>query len=76
MAVATLMWPGVLFGMLKFGSVQKALEFGNAASAIKNTIPGDLPVSDYDEVSQVIQEHHSAGPGSERNVNPAIFTLK
>ena len=56
---------GVLFGMLKFGSVQKALEFGNAASAIKNTIPGDLPVSDYDEVSQIIQEHHSAGPGSE-----------
>ncbi len=56
---------GVLFGLLKFGSVRKALEFGNAASAIKNTISGDLPVSDFAEVAQIIKEHQSTGPRSE-----------
>ncbi|HYH03006.1 MAG TPA: sugar kinase, partial [Bacillota bacterium] len=36
---------GVLFGLIKYNSVQRALEFGNAMAAIKNTIPGDMPVS-------------------------------
>ncbi|MEF9976020.1 MAG: sugar kinase, partial [Oscillospiraceae bacterium] len=31
---------GVLFGLLKYGETQKALEFGNATAAVKNTIPG------------------------------------
>jgi 2-dehydro-3-deoxygluconokinase len=48
---------GVLFGLLKYDSVQKALEFGNAMAAIKNTIPGDMPVSDFQEISRVIKEH-------------------
>lgn len=48
---------GVLFGLIKFNSVQRALEFGNAMAAIKNTIPGDMPVSDYQEISRVIKEH-------------------
>jgi 2-dehydro-3-deoxygluconokinase len=48
---------GVLFGLLKYRSVQKALEFGNAMAAIKNTIPGDMPVSDFQEIARVIKEH-------------------
>lgn len=48
---------GVLFGLLKFGNVQSALEFGNAMAAIKNTIPGDMPVSDFSEISRVIKDH-------------------
>lgn len=48
---------GVLFGLIKYNSVQKALEFGNAMAAIKNTIPGDMPVSDFQEISRVIKEH-------------------
>ncbi|MEN8908194.1 MAG: sugar kinase [Clostridiales bacterium] len=48
---------GVLFGILKFNDIKKALEFGNAMAAIKNTIPGDMPVSDFNEVSRVIKEH-------------------
>jgi 2-dehydro-3-deoxygluconokinase len=48
---------GVLFGLLKFADVQRALEFGNAMAAIKNTIPGDMPVSDFSEISRVIKDH-------------------
>ncbi len=50
---------GVLFGLMKYNDVQKALEFGNAMAAIKNTIPGDMPVSDFNEISRVIRDHQS-----------------
>lgn len=50
---------GVLFGLLKYNNVQTALEFGNAMAAIKNTIPGDMPVSDFQEISKVIEDHKS-----------------
>lgn len=54
---------GVLFGLLKFNDPQKALEYGNAMAAIKNTIPGDMPVSDFQEITRVIREHreHTGG---------------
>ena len=53
---------GVLYGLLsKPGDYQRALEFGNAASAIKNTIPGDLPSSDLAEIESVIRAHKSTG---------------
>jgi 2-dehydro-3-deoxygluconokinase len=54
---------GVLFGLLKYNDPQQALEYGNAMAAIKNTIPGDMPVSDYQEISRVIREHreHTGG---------------
>jgi 2-dehydro-3-deoxygluconokinase len=48
---------GVLFGLIKYNSVRKALEFGNAMAAIKNTIPGDMPVSDFQEIERVIKDH-------------------
>jgi Sugar kinases, ribokinase family len=47
---------GVLFGYIKFNDFQKALEFGNAMSAIKNTVSGDLPVSDFQEITRVIND--------------------
>ena len=57
---------GVLYGLLSDSEkVQEALYFGNAASAVKNTIPGDLPVFDRKEIEEIIQDHHSAGPGAE-----------
>lgn len=58
---------GVLFGLLKYGDHQKALEFGNASSAVKNTIPGDMPASDFREVERLIREHKHTGPQSEMN---------
>ncbi|MEG0689117.1 MAG: sugar kinase, partial [Hungatella sp.] len=44
---------------------QKAVQYGNAAAAVKNTIPGDLPTSDWGEINTIIQEHNQTGPQSE-----------
>ena len=55
----------MLFGLLKYGDLQKALEFGDAASSLKDTIPGDLPSSDFQEIMRVIRDHQSTGPQSE-----------
>ena len=43
------------------------MEFGNATSSVKNTVPGDLPSSDFKEIDRIIREHHSTGPVSEMN---------
>ncbi len=58
---------GVLYGILKYDDVQKALSYGNATSSVKNTIPGDLPASDLREIDSIIRNHQSDGPGSELN---------
>lgn len=58
---------GALFGLLKYNDVQKAVDFGNAMSAIKNTIVGDMPASDFAEISRLIEMHHAEGPGDELN---------
>jgi len=47
---------GVLFGCINYHDFQKALEFGNAMAAIKNTVSGDLPVSDFQEISRIIND--------------------
>lgn len=58
---------GVLFGLLNYNNPQKAMEYGNATCAVKNTVYGDLPISDYDEIHAVIKAHKSTGPQSEMN---------
>lgn len=59
---------GVLYGLLAYDfDCQKALEYGNATSAIKNTIPGDLPSLDLSETQEIIKAHQSAGPVLEMN---------
>jgi len=59
---------GVLYGLLSSNmDCRRALEFGNAAGAVKNTIPGDMPSSDYKEIERIITEHQSRGPQSEMN---------
>ena len=40
---------------------QRALEYGNAISALKNTIPGDLLCTDLKEIQGIIKEHKSTG---------------
>ena len=53
---------GVLYGYLSYeGDYQKALEYGNATSALKNTIPGDLLSADLKEIEGIIREHKSTG---------------
>lgn len=57
---------GVLYGLLAHnGDCQKALEYGNATSSVKNTIPGDLPSSDLREIERIIRAHKSTGRQSE-----------
>lgn len=53
---------GALYGLLKHNfNCRKALEYGNATSAVKNTIPGDLPSSGLDEIERIIKNHQSTG---------------
>ena len=57
---------GALYGLLSSGGdCMKAVQYGNATAALKNTIPGDLPTSDLSEVDTVIREHNEKGAQSE-----------
>ena len=57
---------GALYGLIHSnGDVQEAVKYGNATSAMKNTIPGDLPQSSLKEIESVIRDHYSTGFHSE-----------
>lgn len=58
---------GVLYALLAYGDCQKALEYGNACSTVKNTILGDLPSSDKKEIDRIIEAHQNTGYQSEMN---------
>ena len=58
---------GVLFGLLQDGDPQRAMRYGNATSSVKNTVPGDLPSSDLQEIEGIIAQHNATGPVSEMN---------
>ena len=53
---------GFLYGLLKEnGNCQAALEYGNAASAMKNTVSGDMLWTDPQEMQQTIEMHQNIG---------------
>jgi 2-dehydro-3-deoxygluconokinase len=52
---------GLIYGLSSFGSASKALEFATAASCLKHSIPGDLPLLTTAEVTSLI-----GGSGSGR----------
>lgn len=57
---------GALYGLLcEGGNCKKAVMYGNATSATKNTIPGDLPSLNLAEIDEIIEEHKLDGYGSE-----------
>ena len=57
---------GALYGLLSSGGdCARAVAFGNATAAVKNTIPGDLPSSNLEEIETIIRAHNQAGPQSE-----------
>lgn len=59
---------GALYGLLAHNmDCQKAMEYGNATAAVKNTIPGDLPSSNLREIDSIIRNHQSTGPQLEMN---------
>jgi 2-dehydro-3-deoxygluconokinase len=57
---------GALYGLLKYNmDCRKALEYGNACSAMKNTVLGDLIVTDLKEIDAMIRDHQTTGRVSE-----------
>lgn len=52
---------GVLYGLIKYGTPERALEIGNALSAVKNTVIGDMSASSIDEIEGVIKSHKATG---------------
>ena len=47
---------------------EKALAYGNAYSAVKNTIPGDVPSSNLNDIDNIIADHNmTEGYKSEMN---------
>ncbi len=56
---------GALYGLIKYGDIENAVRYGNAMAALKNTIMGDMIVSDLQEVDRIIASHNSTGPKSE-----------
>ena len=59
---------GVLYGLLmENGNCGKALRYGNASSAVKNTIPGDMPSLNKVEIENIIKDHENTGTQVEMN---------
>jgi len=52
---------GVLYGILSGKNIKDAMSYGNALSAIKNTVSGDMSISSIEEVESVIKSHRSTG---------------
>lgn len=59
---------GVLYGLLaQDGNCEKALRYGNASGAVKNTIPGDMPSLNRSEIENIILDHENTGIQMEMN---------
>lgn len=59
---------GFLYGLINNNyDCMKALQYGNAFSVLKNTIPGDVLHSSLSEINSVIAEHNGIGSVSEIN---------
>lgn len=57
---------GALYGLLTSDfDCARAVRYGNATSAVKNTIPGGLPSSNLEEIETIIKAHNHTGHQSE-----------
>ncbi len=56
---------GVLYGILAEDNIERAMSFGNALSAVKNTVPGDMSASSLDEIESIIKSHKATGKQDE-----------
>jgi len=58
---------GFLYGLISSdGDCSKALEYGNAFSAMKNTVLGDIPCTKLSEINDVVEDHKK-GSSTEMN---------
>ena len=51
----------MLYGILSGGSIEESMSYGNALSAVKNTVLGDMSISSIDEVNSIIKSHRETG---------------
>ena len=59
---------GVLYGLLsEQGSCKKAIAYGNAVSAVKNTMAGDIATITREEADSLIEAHRH--PETDREIN-------
>jgi len=58
---------GVLYAICKGLGYAEAVSIGNAVSAVKNTVPGDILATDLHEIRDIITSHREPGPISEMN---------
>ena len=56
---------GALYGLLKYDDADKAMRYGDAMGALKNTIPGDQVSSSISEIEDIIERHRTGDTGSE-----------
>lgn len=56
---------GVLYGLLTSNDIGRALSLGNALSALKDTVPGDMSIASLSDVEAVIRSHKATGPEDE-----------
>lgn len=48
---------GALYGILKYGTIEDAAHWGDAMSAMKNTVPGDMSVCSEHDIRRIIDAH-------------------
>lgn len=48
---------GALYGLIQYRTIEDAVRYGNAMSALKNTIPGDMTACDAGDIRRVIDAH-------------------
>lgn len=56
---------GALYGLIRYGDIENAAYYGDAMSAVKNTIPGDMTVCSLEDIERVIRSHNDVGTRSE-----------
>lgn len=56
---------GALYGLLRFGDIEKMAEYGDAMAALKSTVRGDMTECDIDDIERIIKNHKSTGPKNE-----------
>ena len=56
---------GALYGLLTYGSAEKAADYGDAMAALKNTVLGDMTVCDLSDIDRIIADHKSTGDKTE-----------
>lgn len=56
---------GALYALLRFQSIEKMAQYGDAMAALKNTVLGDTTQCDITDIERIIKNHTTIGPKNE-----------